>query len=219
MTSILNAAIRNIPIPDRMNRLPISETGFLVPWFVAYSKDDKPLLQVADPVKRLRAGRLGLCWCCGQKLGAHKAAILGPMCIINRITAEPASHKTCAEYSVRACPFLSKPRMRRNPIEPEGGKEAPPGIMIDRNPGVVAIWITRDIKAFRARNGGILYHVGEPSEVAFYAEGRKSSLLEIMDSINSGIPLLEKMAAQDGPDAVKELYRQIARAMKYFPHE
>ena len=54
------------------------------------------------------------CWLCGQTLGKHMTFPIGPMCAITRTTAEPPSHLACAEYAVKACPFLSQPRMRRN---------------------------------------------------------------------------------------------------------
>ena len=38
---MLNAAIRDIPLPPRMMRRPVNERGFPVPWFVEWI-DDKP---------------------------------------------------------------------------------------------------------------------------------------------------------------------------------
>ena len=171
-------------------------------WFVPFTYGGEPVTQAADPAKRLRAIRLGLCWCCGEQLGSFKCFPIGPMCCVNRITSEPACHRDCAEYAVKVCPFLTRPRMRRNPTIPADQKVSPGGIMIERNPGVVAIWITRQFRAFRDHNGDVLLSVGEPVEVTFYCEGRRATRAEIMESMESGLPILREIAAKDGTEAL-----------------
>jgi len=74
--------------------------------------------------------------------------------------------------------------------------------MIERNPGVVAIWITRQFRAFRDHNGDVLLSVGEPVEVTFYCEGRRATRAEIMESMESGLPILREIAAKDGTEAL-----------------
>src|SRR5262249_6685969 len=140
----LNVAILGIPIPKRMKKLPISKTGFPTPWFVArVPQTGEHDLRVADQAKKYMAIKRGLCWLCGEPLGQFKVFVIGPMCSINRVSSEPPCHLDCAEYAARACPFLSKPRMRRNEQNmPEGHQEAP-GVMLKRNPGVVALWVTK----------------------------------------------------------------------------
>jgi len=214
----LNEAIRNIPIPIRMRGLPISDQGFPLPWFTAIDEKGVPVPQAADPVKRLRAYRLNLCWCCGIPLGVHKAFVIGPMCCVNRATSEPPNHRECAEYAVRACPFLTRPRMKRNPTLED--KIAPPaGLMIERNPGVAAIWITRAYRPFRDHDGGVMFALGEPSEVFFYCEGRLATRAEVVESIDSGLPNLRKVAEREGKDAITLLEKFHARALQYLPEE
>jgi len=213
----LNAAISRIPIPARMKHLPISENGFPTPWFVPYDQNGVAVPQAADPVKRLRAYRDHLCWCCGGKLGIHMAFTLGPMCAVNRVTAEPASHRACAEYAVRVCPFLVKPRMKRNPTTPAEHKVPSAGIMIERNPGVALIWMTRFFKPFKDHDGRVLFAVGEPDEVLFFCEGRKATRAEVLESIETGIPILREMAAKDGVNAERALERQLERALRLVP--
>ena len=213
----LNAAISHIPIPARMKHLPISENGFPTPWFVPHDQNGEPVPQAADPAKRLRAYRNHLCWCCGQPLGIHLAFVLGSMCSINRVTAEPASHRACAEYAVKACPFLSKPRMKRNPTILAEHKVPTAGIMIERNPGVALIWMTRFYKPFKDQDGGVLFSVGDPDEVLFFCEGRKATRAEVLESIESGIPILREMAAKEGVDAERALERQLERALRLVP--
>jgi hypothetical protein len=211
----LNAAILGIMIPKRMQRLPISSKGFPVPWFVAQVNGDWDF-RVIGPDKIVSAVKRKLCWLCGQPLGQHMVFVIGPMCTVNRISAEPPSHLDCAEYAARACPFLSKPNMRRNDKDmPEEGKN-PAGIMIKRNPGVTALWITKSYSV-RRQGEGVLFHVGEPVQVDWYAEGRKAKRAEVMASISSGLPLLEEYAKEDGPEALRELELCFRESQSYLP--
>jgi hypothetical protein len=208
----LNKAIADIPIPDRMKHLPISETGYPVPWFVAYDPDGKPQPTLANPDKIRQAYEYRKCWCCGQTLGRFLSFVIGPMCIINRSTSEPPNHFDCALYSVRACPFLSRPKMRRNPNKPEESR-VPEG-MIPRNPGVVAIWTTHGYTPDRHQK---IFHLGEPVEVTFWREGRIATRVEIMESIESGLPILRDHAASFSRQKVDELELQYRKAMELVP--
>src|SRR5437879_3421217 len=111
----LNASIRDIPIPPRMARRPISAKGFPVPYFVTHKDEagEWDFRQISGQTI-LACFQRRLCWLCGEPLGQYLAFTIGPMCSINRVSSEPPAHRECAEYGVRACPFLSKPRMRRN---------------------------------------------------------------------------------------------------------
>src|SRR5215813_14608572 len=113
MRETLNKAIADIPMPDRMRRLPISSEGYPVPWFVASPKG-KPDFRVVNTGAPGRAIRANLCWICGQTLGRFRAFVIGPMCAVNRVSSEPPSHRDCAEYAVKACPHLSHPAAKRN---------------------------------------------------------------------------------------------------------
>ena len=207
----LNASIRAIPIPDRMRRLPISATGYPVPWFVKWLNGE-PDFRIVDAPKVGRAVRANLCWLCGQTLGRHKAFVIGPMCAVNRVSSEPPCHRDCAEYAVKACPFLTKPKMRRNDKDrPTEGVE-PAGVMIQRNPGVSLIWITNGYTTFRA-DGGSLFKIGPPEQVHFYAEGRKATRAEVLASIETGLPLLREVAERQGHEAIVALEHQTRAAM------
>lgn len=215
----LNQSIAHIEMPARIARLPISTQGFPIPWFVPFDRNGEPVPQAADPTKIARAHRTKLCWCCGQTLGRYLAFPIGPMCAINRISSEPPSHRDCAEYAVRACPFLTRPKMRRNPTMPEAGKIPPAGIMIERNPGVVLLWITRSYRITRDHDGGALFQIGDPVEVQFYREGRKATRAEIMESIETGLPYLRKIAEMESRDAVSEMEANCARALQFVPQD
>lgn len=205
------------PLPPRIAQLPLDHRGFPVPWFVAWI-DGAADFRVVGPGKLVDAVYHNKCWICGERLGVHKAFLIGPMCAINRTIAEPPSHFECAEFSAKACPFLTKPRMRRNEKDIPAEAIGPAGIGIKRNPGAVCVWVTRNFRIQREANG-LLFRLGDPESVHWYAEGRKATAAEVTHSIETGLPILRDIAQQDGPDAVIALESYIARARPLFPQE
>lgn len=210
-----NTKIATIPMPDRIKRLPVSDKGFPVPWFVAWT-DSAPDFRVIGPGKITHAVKHKLCWVCGEPLGRTFAMTLGPMCAINRTISEPPSHRDCAVYSAIACPFLSNPRMRRNLVDLPEDAQAAAGNGIQRNPGATAVWCTRGYRPFRVANG-VLFTFDDPTEVLWFAEGRQATRQEVEASIFSGLPLLEKEAAAEGERATAALRRMTADAMRFLP--
>jgi hypothetical protein len=210
----LNKRIANIPIPPRIRGLPLSDEGYPIPYFVPFI-DGKADFRAMDGEKLSRCVRFKRCWLCGQSLGKFMVFVAGPMCAVNRNSAEPPSHRSCAEYAVLACPFLTQPRMRRNEKDlPEGSSS---GIMLKRNPGVAALWITQEYKLRRV--AGTLFALGNPIEVKFYCEGRAATRAEILESIDSGMPLLMEHAIDDGSEAVKELDEMYKTALTLLPKQ
>jgi len=206
-------------LPACMRGLPRDHVGRPVPWFVAFI-DGVPDFRVVAPGKLQQALRGGLSWVCGRGFagGEDRAWLIGPMCSVNLVTAEPPSHLECATWSARNCPFLVTPNMtRRERRMPEGAKE-PAGIMIRRNPGASVVWVTgyRGWKAVR-EDDGYLFRLGPPKRALWFAEGREATRAEVLASIDSGFPLLRDMAAQDGPEAVAELTRMHAAALEHIP--
>lgn len=206
-------------LPAKMRQLPVDHRGFPVPWFVAWV-DGLPQFPVADGAKLDRAWRDRQCWVCGGKLGRVSAFVIGPMCAVNRTSSEPPSHPECARFSARNCPFLTKPRMKRVgqdnlPI----AVQRPAGEMIERNPGVALVWLTLRPSAFGDGRGGILYDIGLPHVVEWYAQGRQATASEVRESIESGLPLLEEMCARDSDPtgARAELSARMATAMGLMP--
>lgn len=198
-------------LPERMASLPVDVRGFPVPFFVAWH-GGKPLFPVMDPAKMVRAVRASACWVCGQPVGTYKCFVIGPMCCINRINSEPPSHYECARFSALNCPFLSKPLAKRTtsadgtykdmPIQP------PAGLMVERNPGVTCIWVTKSFKPFDDGRGGVLFDLGPAVRLEFYAQGRPAKRSEVEESVRTGLPILERAAMMDGGGAVKEMRRK-----------
>lgn len=190
------------PLPPRLARLPIDARGYPVPWFVAVV-DGVPDHRVVDSAKVREAVRFHRCMMCGDNLGAYLTFVAGPMCGLNRVSGEPPHHRECAEYAVRACPFLTRPKAQRREAGLEG--MAPPGgILLPRNPGVSMLYTTKRYEVERA-GPGVIFRMGPPVSVTWTAEGRPATRAEVLASIASGYPALHALAVKDGPEAVRAL--------------
>lgn len=193
-----------IEMPARIARLPRDKHGRPIPWFVHRDEQGVPDFRVVRAHGIADAFRFEKCWVCGDRRGAWSAFVVGPMCAVNRVSAEPPSHRDCAVYSALACPFLSNPAMRRRDSRLPEGTELPAGEMITRNPGVALVWVTRDWSPFRA-GPGILFRLGDPEETLWFAHGRDATRAEVLASIQTGMPILAEAAERDGRDALAEL--------------
>jgi hypothetical protein len=218
----LNEKVRSLPVPVRMRNRPVAKNGFPVPWFVEHKDETGEWdFRVTRPERYIEAHNKQLCWVCGQPLGRFRTFCIGPMCAVNRVTSEPPTHRECAEWSVRVCPFLSQPRMRRNHSDlPEGAGEGTPGIMIDRNPGVTMLWHSERgaYRPMKVRNGFLFSLQDDPLEAEWYRAGQPAKRGEVMESVESGLPKLWEMVdfERDKKLAAKELEKQIAKAHALF---
>ena len=205
-----------VPIPDRLKDRPMSKRGFLVPWFVAYVNGE-PDFRVMEPAKLREAIAFNKCWMCGGQLrgGVTYPFVVGPMCIINRISSEPISHAECARYAAMVCPFLSRPNARRREIKDMPVHMREDGIK--RNPGVTALAFSRSYEIITDQQG-VLFHFDKPIAVEWYCESRTATRKEVMDSIESGLPELREMTKKiDGQEGLTAMNRKIQNAMRYLP--
>ncbi|AFZ67108.1 hypothetical protein [Deinococcus peraridilitoris] len=201
------------PMPARIAKLPVAR-GYPVPWFVQWF-GLKPDFRVVDSRKVDKAVKENRCFVCGEKFlpGEPYAFVIGPMCAVNRVDAEPPVHHECGEWSIKACPFLSRPHMnRREDDMPEGTREAA-GEMIKRNPGVTVLWLTMSYTIARVHNGR-LFDLGEPISVAAFKEGRPATPEELRDSVLSGLPALRDAARSDGYTGLALLNMQLEVASR-----
>lgn len=204
------------PVPIPMLGLPVQD-GYPVPWFVAKVSKTRYDFRCIDAAKIPIAVRKKKCWVCGNTFHKKEYTFpIGPMSAINRIISEPPSHKECAIWSARACPFLIQQRGYRNPHEIPAATIEAAGIPILRQPGAVCIWVTDSYKPVRAPNG-VLYALGEPTEVLWMRQGRAATRAEVLESIDSGYPELEALAQQEG--AVAQLEAAKAIALELIPKE
>jgi len=213
------------PLPDRIARLRRDKRGFPIPWFVQWMKEGQaaregeegaePDFRVIDTERMQRCFSQNRCWCCGDILGRHRVFVIGPMCVINRVTMEPPNHRDCAEFAAKACPFLIRPRMRRN--DKDLPRHAPmPGIAIDRNPGCMALYETSRYRRFHTPTGALI-RLDPPDQIDWWAEGKTATRAQVLESIESGYPLLMGIARHEGDASVKELVRQREIAMTLVP--
>lgn len=201
------------PIPKRLLKLP-TERGYPVPWFVAQLEDGSYDFRIKEIRKLPIAVNKKLCWLCGESLGKVFAFLIGPMCAISKSISEPPAHRECAEWSAKACPFLNQTETRRRESNmPEGSRDAA-GTMIKRQPGAVCLWVTDTYRVSKVENG-VLFNLSNPLEVKWYAEGRNATRREVMDSIESGFPLLIKSVHDD----LKDDYKNIADLTVALVHE
>jgi hypothetical protein len=72
--------------------------------------------------------------------------------------------------------------------------------MLEHNPGVSLIWITKSFKLTRPRIGntnGMLFALGEPERIEFWKEGRTATRAEIDESLELGLTMLAEYVKPD----------------------
>jgi len=178
-------------LPPRLQHLRVDARGYPVPWFVAWvdgpdGPETVPEFRAVDARKFVRAVTEKRCWVCGEKLGGWLAFSIGPMCAITRTISEPPSHRECAEWSIRNCPFLSNPAMVRRENDIPADAVEPGGVGLRRNPGVVCLWITRSYEVWNDGQGKPLITVGAPIAVTWWCQGRSATRAEVEASVESG---------------------------------
>ncbi len=212
-----------VPMPPRIKALPRNHVGYPIPWFVATLDDGSRDFRIAGMFQQFLAVRDGLCWVCGGRLGAYKSFTIRPMCAVNRISAEPPSHRDCAVYSAQVCPFLTTPGMRRRPLDEATADDRvlAAGEMLERNPGVTLVWTTRIFRPFRPSlgNDGLLFQMGEPTETQWFKEGRPATRAEVTEALDAGLPALRATCDRDDDPALsrKELEEAADRARLLLP--
>jgi hypothetical protein len=205
------------PGPLGVQLLERDPRGYPVPWFVdrrAPLKDGGPDFRVMDGHRLKAAIREKRCWVCGLRLrGELGTFVAGPMCGVNRTSAEPPAHLECARYSARQCPFLSHPGRVRDETDMPGGAEVS-GVGIKRNPGVTMLW-TSAYETWVPPGGGLLFEMGEPTEVEWLRTGRTATRLEVVESVKSGLPLLLEQCFDAESKAALLAY--VVRFERYLP--
>lgn len=192
------------PLPYNMRGLPVFR-GYPVPYFVE-TVGGTPDFRVMSKSHMQTAHRDQLCWICGRKRGVYLTFVLGPMCCVTRTSAELPCHTACAEWSVKNCPFLTRPHAVRRDNLPEGVTFS--GDMIARNPGVMALWICKRYTVFHPEGGGVLFEVGDPVEpLRWWSEGREATEDEIRASLDSGIVLLRERNPEEADFIEQSLNR------------
>lgn len=199
------------PMPARIQALPVAPNGYPTPWFVDWN-GGQPDFRVVQPERVVQAVREERCFICGQpfttRFGAREARAfnVGPLAAITRTSAEPPGHKSCAEWAAVACPFLTRPHMRRREDNlPEG--HFTPGEMLTHNPGVALVYVT-DTFEVAPHGGAFLFDMNAPLSITGFAQGRPATPGEIRAGLQRSID-----AARPTIPAAEwaELQRQLTR--------
>lgn len=195
--------------------------GAPIPWFVGLSPvTERPDFRCVKAGAVEQALRERRCWICGQverfQRGSVRSFLIGPMCVINRITSEPPSHFRCAVWAAKACPFLATPRRKRRPIdaELEAVTDKPVGAHEPGNPGGVVIWSTGQWR----RNEHRLIELGEPYRIDVFTEGRRATAAEAHALFDDGAARLAKAAALESAAAFAACIVMTDEARRLIPH-
>ena len=212
-------------MPPGIAKLPTQEgTGYPVPWFVEWI-DGKPDFRVMNTERYVEAVREKRCWICGGLIvslvsgpAPQATFVIGPMCAINRTSAEPPSHMACAEWSAHVCPFLVTPGRSRRYAGLPDERQPSGGIMIERNPGIALLWTSVTWRPYKPVTGGVLFHIGEPyRSPVWLREGRPATRDEVLDAISTGMPQLVEVATAH--DELAFLERAVAATTPLLPRE
>lgn len=219
---MLRPPFSDAEMPPPIWRLPRDKRGYPIPWFVdvkAPHINGNPDFRVMSGKHLTAAIREKRCWICGGKIMEGVGVfVAGPMCGINRTSAEPPNHPACAEWAVKACPFLAVPKRLRDERDlPANATQA--GVGIKRNPGVTMLWQSAGYKVWRPKSGGVLFDIGDPLSVTWFCEGRQATRAEVMRSVETGLPLLLEQAAKGGATACFQLGQMTERFLSYVPSE
>lgn len=216
---------REVEPPRHLAGRPI-QNGYIVPHFVAWI-DGVADFRVVDTAKFDQCRKFQFCWICGKPLGSHRVFVIGPMCVINRTTSEPPSHRACAEYAAQVCPHIVNPKAKRRSRRLPDQHHEPGDIMVKDNPGVVVLWESHSYQFYNAPNGGVLVDIGTPSVPPdWWMRGRKATRAEVMPLFEASVERLKDLTAShydkiNSPEeriqAFLEIGKQTGRAMRFLP--
>lgn len=105
--------------PPAVAALPKDARGYPIPVFAKIMPDGTPDFTVLnergwfDNVIKKR------CAICGTKMSGLFALVGGPGSMESRIFVDGPMHKDCAEYALKACPFLAAPKFQYMRTHPE----------------------------------------------------------------------------------------------------
>lgn len=204
------------PVPERLRSRPV-QSGYPVPWFAARI-EGRYDFRVADADLIAPAIKKRLCWICGQPLGSYVSLPIGPISALNRVTAEPPSHKDCADWAAVACPFLAQAQDRRAIGLPD--IQPLPDYATPTQPPVTVVWTTkaRNIELFKSPDGALLVSFGSPTSIGWFRQSRSASRAECLAAIDEGIAYLKDLSSGSAAE-IAGIERRRSRLASYLPHD
>ena len=170
-------------LPGRMYYLPVDDRGYPIPEFVS-NLDGKRDFRAVSLEHLANCIRHDICWICGQRLEALKAFVIGPLPAIQGISNEPPSHIECAEFAVRACPFLLLPKAQHRSIDNPKVQKVPRAAK--GNPGICCLYIVRGY-VHHKKPKGVIFQTGQAVRVDWYTQGRPATRSEVLAAINASL--------------------------------
>jgi hypothetical protein len=190
MTTLLRPGLPRLP--QHMHHLPVDERGYPIPEFVS-NLDGTRDFRVVSLEHLAHCIRDDLCWICGQPLDVAKVFVIGPLSAIQAVSNEPPSHSECAEFAVRACPFLLLPRAQHRASDMPNQVNLP-GAM-KRNPGACCLYTVTTYTHHKKPDGsGIVFRTGSAVRVDWYTQGRRADRSEVLAAINASLEAIGQTA-------------------------
>lgn len=174
----------NTEIPKSLRTRPKDRRGYPIAYIVVQAKDGTPIFTTNDYAKVQECVRKRLCGLCGKKMKGGMWFIGGKRCFTdyNGAFLDPPSHRECAEYALKVCPYLAAPSYAgRIDDKLPKGVELPAGLRIvvedrmsEARPAVFGLGHTRDYDSVPASNPGTSYYIARGWEhIEYWARGRK----------------------------------------------
>ncbi|MGB0799280.1 MAG: hypothetical protein ACPGRD_08175 [Planktomarina sp.] len=206
----------SLPTPSVMKSRPVDHRGFPVPYFVTRKAPDGNWdFTYICPDRFKEVVKFEKCWVSGQPLGRFKAFCLGPMGVATRTSGDPPVTREIGNWAVQICPYMLRARARRSETK-AGLNELPHAggsVTLTRNPGVVAVWVSKNSK-FEQGSG---FDIGDPVEVTWWCEGRPAVRADIEDSITHGFENAKKTIPKNRPGDVQRLTAMVEASKVHWP--
>ena len=154
--------------PIRIRRLPRAKNGLPIPYTAYIDGNGVPDFRILDAPKRLKCLRDRLCGICGTKLEYWIVFIGGPVSCTARQFLDPAMHPECADFSLRYCPHLARPKSHYStrPVPTEIQQSM---VMSDIRPDKFGRYRTRSYRMYM-RDNDQLALADAPVEITWHSD-------------------------------------------------
>jgi hypothetical protein len=166
-----------VPVPDRMQQLPRDRRGYPIPKIVLLDDHGLPHFTINDTRVVLALARADACHICGERLGAHKWFVGGPLSALHHAGAyrDGPMHRECGQYALKVCPYLSRANAWSKRI---GDKTLRPGALKEAvvfedptvSPDQPSVFAFADCAAY-ALGRGVFHPIRPWREVQFWRDG------------------------------------------------
>ena len=105
-------AIREVPVPALMAKLPRDQRGLPIPVMTMRDGAGRPLFTVNDGATTDRLIEQDRCPLCGNKFHRARWLVGGPLTAFhpNGAFIDPPMHGECMRYALQVCPYLAAPK-------------------------------------------------------------------------------------------------------------